>query len=723
MTFDTGLFGPVRCNIVEISPNRKTDHMKNWTLLAAAGLVLAACGPTENTEQAESAEPAAQQPEPVAQAESGARIGDWGVDASEISDSVAPGDDFFTFVNAGWLTSSEIPAGFSRFGAFTELSLEAEERVAGIIADAAQADTEPGDPRQQIGAMHQAFMDTDRIEALGLDPIRDELDVLLALEDHEAVARWMARPGTNSIAGAYVSLDSGNPDRYLVHLGQSGLGLPDKSYYDRTEDPFPAHREAYVDYIEATFERAGIDSARQRAENVMALETKIADAHWTRVQRRDREANYNLMSVAELTAFAPGFAWDAFLAERQMAHIDEVVVATDSAIQQLSQLFAETPVETWTAYHAFHWINNHAPILSEPWEQAHFELFSKRLNGVEEQRPRDKRAIQFVSSRLREQVGKVYVERHFPPEYRQQMLDLVGYLGQAFDARLLTLEWMDDETRAEALAKLEAFTPKVGYPDRWHDYSTVEIRADDLVGNLDRLQEWQWRDSLAKLGEPARDWEWFMSPQMVNAYYSSTQNEIVFPAGILQPPFFDPHADPAVNFGGIGAVIGHEMGHGFDDQGSKSDADGVLRNWWTDASRANFEKLTATLIEQYNAFEPIEGMNINGALSVGENIGDLGGLAIAYHAYHTYLDEHHGGEAPVLDGYTGDQRFFMGWAQVWRNLQTEESLRSQLVNGPHSPAEYRVNGIVRNMDAWYKAFDIGPDAELWLRPEERLSIW
>lgn len=707
--------------------------MKNWILLAAASLVLAACGPAhdsdkntdETSEQAVPAEPVAesagQSTEPVAQGE--ARIGSWGINASEVSDSVAPGDDFFAFVNAGWLARSEIPAGFSRFGAFTELSLEAEERVAEIIADAAEADAGSGDPRQQIGAMHQAFMDTDRIDAVGLDPIREGLDEMLNLESHQDVARWMARPGTNSITGAYVSLDSGNPDRYLVHLGQSGLGLPDESYYDRTDEPFPAHRSAYVDYMEATFERADIANARQRADDVMALETAIADVHWTRVQRRDREANYKLMSVAELKAFAPGFPWDAFFAERGLADIDQVVVATDTAIAGLAELFAATPVETWASYHAFHWINNHAPILSEPWEQAHFELFSKRLNGVEEQRPRDKRAVEFVSARLREQVGKVYVERHFPPEYRQQMLDLVGYLGRAFDDRLNNLGWMDDETRVEALAKLEAFTPKIGYPDRWHDYSSVEIRADDLVGNMRRLQEWQWQDSLGKLDEPARDWEWFMSPQMVNAYYSSTQNEIVFPAGILQPPFFDPHADPAVNFGGIGAVIGHEMGHGFDDQGSKSDADGVLRNWWTEASRENFEALTAELVKQYNGFEALPGMNINGQLTLGENIGDLGGLSIAYHAYHMYLDEHHGGQAPVLDGYTGDQRFFMSWAQVWRNLQTEESRRARLINDSHSPPDYRVNGIVRNMDAWYDAFNVSKDDDLYLPPEQRLSIW
>ncbi|MDT8450050.1 MAG: M13 family metallopeptidase [Wenzhouxiangellaceae bacterium] len=697
----------------------------NWIWPAAALAVLAACGPSEQPAAPVESDAAEAPAEAIAPppAEADARIGKWGVAVDGISETVAPGDDFFTYVNAGWLERSEIPAGFSRFGAFTELSLEAEERVAAIIADAAEADAEPGDPMQQIGALHQAYLDTERLDKLGFEPVRAEFGQLLALDSHDDVARWMARPGTNSIAGVFVTLDPGNPERYLVHLGQSGLGLPDKSYYERENEPFPGHRQAYVDYIAATFERAGVDRPRERAEAVMALETKIADAHWTRVQRRDREANYHLMTVAELADFAPEFPWEKFLAERGLVDIEEVVVATDTAVQVLATLFSETPAETWSSYMAFHWLNNHAPLLSSEFEQAHWELFSKRLNGVEERRPREKRAVQFVSQRLREQVGKVYVERHFPPEYREQMLELVGYLRKAFRERLETLEWMDDETRAQALAKLEAFTPKIGYPDRWHDYSSVVVEPDDLVGNVERLQQWQWQDQLAKLDEPVRHWEWFMSPQMVNAYYSSTRNEIVFPAGILQPPFFDPHADPAVNFGGIGAVIGHEMGHGFDDQGSKSDANGVLRNWWTEESRSRFEELTGTLVEQYEQFEPIPGMNINGRLTLGENIGDLGGLNIAYHAYHMYLKDQQDGEAPALDGFTGNQRFFMGWAQVWRNLQTEESVRARLVRDSHSPPEYRVNGIVRNMDAWYQAFDVGPDAELYLPPEERLNIW
>jgi len=691
-----------------------------WMAALAAGMIVAGCDSdrTEPESTAAGAEDAA-----VAEVAGSARIGAWGIDTGGLSAEVGPGNDFFAHVNAGWLERAEIPAGFSRFGSFTELSLEAEERVEQIIAEAAAADASPGDPRQQIGDLYAAYLDTETIEARGIEPIRATLAELIALDSHEQIAHWMGRRGTSSLVGLGVTQDAGNPERYIVRVGQSGLGLPDREYYERDDEPFPAHRAAYVDYIESTLERAGIDRARERAEAIMALETAIAANHWTRVQRRDRQANYNLMTREELAEFAPGFAWDAFLEARQVGEIEELVVATDAAIAANAELFAETPPETWAAWHAFHWVNNHASLLSSEFEQARFEMFDQRLRGVEEQRERDKRAIQFVSGRLGEVVGQVYVQRHFPAEYRAQMETLVEYLRRAFAERLETLDWMDEETRVEARAKLAAFDPKIGYPDRWRDYSTVEIDAARLVESVDALAEWGWQDSISRLGEPVRDWEWFMTPQTVNAYYSSTRNEIVFPAAILQPPFFDPFADPAVNFGAIGGVIGHEMGHGFDDQGSRSDADGVLRNWWTDQSRAQFEQRTAALVEQYNQFSPLEGMNVNGALGLGENIGDLGGLSIALHAYSLYLEDHHDGQAPVLDGFTGEQRFFMAWAQVWRNLYTEEALRSQLINGPHSPPQYRVNGVVRNIDAWYEAFDIGPDDALWIAPEERVSIW
>lgn len=653
-----------------------------------------------------------------------AKLGEWGIATANISETVEPGDDFFTWVNAGWLESTEIPEGFSRWGAFNELRILSEERVDDIIADLGDNAPQPGSPSQQVGDLYASYMNTDRIEEVGLEPIRATLDELLAIDSHEAAARWMGRQGTASLVAAFVTLDQGNPDRYLTYLYQSGLGLPDRDYYTRDEEPFPGHRQAYRDHVAATLERAGIENAGERADAVLALETKLAENHWTRVEARDRQANYKLMTPAELAKNAAGFPWQAFLSERQLEGIEEMVVATNTAIYANSEVFAETPVEDWASWHAFHWIDNHAPLLSDEYQRAHFEFYDRRLDGVEEQRERNKRGVNFVSSRLGELVGQVYVERHFPPDYREQMMELVEYLRRAFAERLDTLAWMDAETRREAHRKLEAFLPKIGYPEKWRDYSDVAIAADDLVGNSHRLSQWSWNDQLAKLGEPVREWEWGMTPQTVNAYYSSTRNEIVFPAAILQPPFFDPNADPAVNFGAIGGVIGHEMGHGFDDQGSRSDADGVLRNWWTESSREQFESRTARLVEQYNEFEPIEGMTVNGALALGENIGDLGGLSIALHAYRMYLDDHADGEAPVLDGFTGEQRFFMAWAQVWRNLwASEESLRAQLVRGPHSPAKYRVNGVVRNIDAWYEAFDVGPEAELYLSPEDRVSIW
>jgi putative endopeptidase len=657
------------------------------------------------------------------QDEANPRFGGWGIELNHVDETIAPGDDFFLHVNHGWIQSAEMPPGHSRFGSFTELALEAEENVEAIIRNAKRHAPDSDPDAARIANLHASYMDTERIEALGLEPIAETIQALLRIESHEEAARWMGRSGTRSLFGVSVGQDSGNPDRYLVHVRQSGLGLPNRDYYLREDAPFPEHRQAYVEYIAATLERAGIDRPRERADDIMALETAIAEVHWDRVRQRDRVANYQLITRPELDERAPGFPWQKLLSEREVDDIEELVMATDSAIKASAELFEDIPVDHWSSWHVFHWISQHAPLLPAAYADAHFELFQRRLNGVEEQRPRPRRAVNLVSQRLGELVGRIYVESHFPPESRAQMEELVEYLGRAFSERLETLEWMDEPTRVEARAKLEAFLPKIGYPDRWRDYSAVSIEADDLIGNLDRIGQWWWDDSLARLDEPVREWEWFMSPQTVNAYYSSTRNEIVFPAAILQPPFFDPHADPAVNFGAIGGVIGHEMGHGFDDQGSRSDADGVLRNWWTDESRQQFEQRTEVLVAQYEAFEPLPGMNINGRLSLGENIGDLGGLSIAYHAYQLYLQDHHDGQAPVLDGTTGDQRFFMAWSQVWRTIETEESLRARLIRGPHSPARYRVNGVVRNIDAWYDAFDVKPEHELYLAPEDRVSIW
>lgn len=699
-----------------------------WLGGVCAALLLAACSepvdaPAENTD--DTASGAAMTDDTsgtdTAMAESDPRLGEFGVETQHISETVDPGDDFFTYVNEGWLQTAEYPAGFSSFNGFTELYLETEARVEEIIHRSANGNPAPGTPEYQIGTLYNDFLNTDRIEELGLTPLQADIDGILASETHEDIARWFGRPSQMSMFSMGVTIDPGDPTRYVISTGQAGLGLPNRDYYLREDDPFPGHREAYVDYMTGLFDRAGIDNGRERAEAILALETAIAEIHWDRAQVRDRIANYNLMTVDELIEFAPGFDWRAFLEEEDVASQEEIIVNTDTAVQALAQLFSETPVETLRSYLAFHFIDNHTAMLPEAYDTASFEFYGRRLNGTEEQRPRELRAVQFVNGQLGELIGQVYVEEHFPPEYREQMTELVEYLRRAFADRLETLEWMDEETRAEAFAKLEAFIPKIGYPTQWRDYSSIEMEPGQLIANSNAVGDWGRADSRSRLGGPIRQWEWFMSPQTVNAYYSSQRNEIVFPAAILQAPFFDPHADMAVNFGAIGGVIGHEMGHGFDDQGSRSDGTGLQRNWWTEFARNEFESRTAVLEEQYNGFCPIEGDCVRGAQTMGENIGDLGGLSIALHAYRMYLEDHGGGEE--INGFTPEQRFFMGWAQVWRGIQTEDSMRNRLITGVHSPNQYRVNGVVRNMDAWYDAFGVTEEDALYLAPENRVSIW
>ena len=636
-----------------------------------------------------------------------------------------PGSDFYQYVNHGWLETATLPAGFASNGVFLELHLKTEAQVEAIIKDAANLPERlESSPEGLISAMYQSYLDTDRLEQLGLAPVQPGLSRIKDIKDHTDAARVMAMPMHASVVGLGVMLDPGNPERYVLSTSQAGLGLPGRDYYLRDDAPFPEHRAAYLDYITETLSRAGVPSAREKAEAILTFETQLAERHWTPSERRDRVRNYNLMPVSELKAYAAGFPWQVFMDELGVGDAQEIVVGTDSAVAATAALYAETDLDTLRDYMTFHYLDRHAPLMDEAWVAAHFDFHSRRLNGIEEDRPRATKAIQFVNQYLGEPVGKTYVARHFPPDHLAQMQELVGYLRAAFRERLEKLAWMDADTRAAALEKLEAFTPKIGYPERWHDFSELNLRADDLVGNVVRFHEWAWEDERAKLDETRRDWEWGMTPQTVNAYYSPTRNEIVFPAAILQAPFFDPDADPAVNFAAIGGVIGHEMGHGFDDQGSRADANGTLRNWWTDSSREAFEALAGVLVEQYAAFSPIPGMHVDGELTLGENIGDLGGLTIAYVAWKRFEADHYpDGQAPVLDGFTGDQRFFLSWAQVWRTLQTDDAKRRQLLTDPHSPAQYRVNGVVRNMTPWYEAFEIREDAPLYLAPEARVSIW
>ena len=698
--------------------------MKKFLLGTACLALLAACQPAgqtpeDETPPAENAvettdtgnETAAQSPE----------LGDWGVQTEHVSATVEPGNDFFRYVNEGWLETTELPAGFSSFGAFTELYLRSEDRIEEIIHEAAASDAADGTLSQQVGDLYASYMDTGRLEELGLDPARPGLERIAAAQTHQDIANLMGAPGTQSLFSAFVGRDPGNPQRYIVSLGQSGLGLPDRDYYLRDDERFQEYREAYLDYIADVFEMIGVDNGAGRAQSILDLETAIAEIHWTRAESRDRVATYNLMSTDELNGYASGFDWQTFLTSLEYGDQSEVVVRQNTAIQSLSQLFGEIPLETWKDYMAFHWMENHRDLLTPAFYERSFDFYNRTLSGTEEPRPREDRAVQFVNGNLGQAIGQIYVDRYFPPEHKAQMEDLVGYLRTALHERIETLEWMDDATRVEAFDKLDKFLPKIGYPDVWPDYSDIEIRPDDLWGNNERVNAWFQADAIDRLHGPIRDWEWFMSPQTVNAYYNSTGNEIVFPAAILQGPFFDPHADPAVNFGGIGAVIGHEMGHGFDDQGSQSDGDGVLRNWWTETSREQFDGRTDQIVAQYESFSPVEGMNVDGRLTLGENIGDIGGLSMAWRAFQMYAAEHDVPEE--IDGYTPAQRFFMAWAQVWRNVRTEDSLRSQLLGDPHSPAQYRVNGVVRNMDVWYEAFGVTEENDLYLPPEERVSIW
>lgn len=706
--------------------------MKSRYLLSAAAFALvAACGQSdtpaednaaaeaETQQQAETTDGAGEQQV----ADASADLGEWGVDLEAMDTSADPGDDFYEYVNGEWLETTEIPADKTNYGSFTALADEAEQQVREIIQDASATDAAPGSAEQKIGDLYNSWMDQEAIEARGLEPAQADLDRIAGLSSHEEIAAAMGDPALGAPApyAGYVDIDSKQTDRYVFYITQSGLGLPDRDYYLNDDQRFQDIRAAYVDYIEQVFTMAGMEGGAEKAQAILELETAMAENSWERAKRRDRSLTYNLMTLDELKDYAPGFDWDATFEAAGLSDQDEFVVRENDAIQKLSATFADTPVETWKDYLTFHYIDGNANALPKQFDDANFAFYGKTLSGQPEQRERWKRGVSVVNGTIGEAVGKVYVEQHFPPEAKAQMEELVENLRIAFERRLDNgVEWMGAETKEEARAKLAAFTPKIAYPDEFETYDGLEVVEDDYYGNRRRAQVWGWNDMISKLGQPIDRGEWFMTPQTVNAYYSPNRNEIVFPAAILQAPFFDPNADPAVNYGGIGAVIGHEMGHGFDDQGRKSDGTGTLRDWWTEEDNERFEALAGSFGEQYAAYEPIEGYTLNPELTMGENIGDLGGMNLAYEAYKISLE---GEEAPVLDGFSGDQRFFMAWGQVWQRLYRDEELINRIKTDPHSPSEFRVNGVVRNMDEWYAAFDVSEEDALYLPPEERVKIW
>ena len=647
-----------------------------------------------------------------------------GIDRANLDPSVRPQDDFYRYVNGQWLERTEIPSDRSNYGSFTALADEAEANLRVIVEEAAaETDAPAGSDVQRIGALYRSFMDTDRIEALGLDAVRPELDAVAAVSSHaELPAFWgeMARLSGLAPFGTYVYIDQKQSDRHVTYMGQGGLGLPDRDYYFREGEQFDAIRDAYRGYIATMLGLAGHEDAEAAAAAVFELERTLAEQHWTRTQNRDRNATYNKMTVAEADALVGDLDLAAYLDAAGLGEAEALVVRQPSYLEALDDIVTATPMDAWRAYMTFHLVDGAAPMLSSAFKDAHFDFRRRTLAGIAEPRPRWKEGVDVVGGSLRDVLGRLYVERHFTPEAKAAMDALVANLIAAFDQGITELEWMSPATRAEAATKLANFTPKIGYPDVWEEYEGLEIVEGDLFENLRRVRAYEYADMLAKLGEPIDVHEWGMPPYMVNAYYNPVRNEIAFPAAILQPPFFDLEADPAVNYGAIGAVIGHEISHGFDDQGRKSDGEGNLRDWWTPEDAAAFEARAARIVEQYAAYEPLEGLHLNGETTLGENIGDLSGLAVAYKAYKLSLD---GEEAPVIDGLTGDQRFFMGWAQIWRRLYTEQELRNRVMTDPHSPSEYRTNGIVVHMPAFYEAFDVQPGDAMYLAPEERVKIW
>jgi putative endopeptidase len=652
-------------------------------------------------------------------------IGAWGFDTAGKDTVVRPGDDFFRYSGGGWMQREVLPSDRTRWGTFDKLADRASLDTRKIIEDLAANPAAEGTPQRKIGDYYRAFMDTAAIEARGLAPVQPVLDEVRQLASHADIARVMYRSDVSVTAPIIgrVSIDQKNPDRHVVVLSHAGLGLPEREFYLRDDAQFREIRDQYRAHLARLLELGGIGRAAEAAGaagRILALETEIAKLHWPAAKRRERELTYNPRSRAQLLEMTQGFPLTEALASAGFGKVQEFVVREADAMAPLAALFRQTPVATWREYMAYHYLRSNASVLPQVVDDEVFAFFGKQLNGQPEQRPRWKRGVDAVDDALGEAVGQVYVERHFSPESKAQMSALVENLRKAYAQRIRALPWMTDETKKVALEKLAAFRPKIGYPDRWRDYSALGVSASDAFGNAQRAELFEWQRSIAKLDKPTDRDEWGMTPQTVNAYYSPVFNEIVFPAAILQPPFFDPAADPAVNYGAIGGVIGHEMGHGFDDQGSKSDARGVLRTWWNERDETAFKQLGDRLAEQYSQFEPLPGLRLNGRLSLGENIGDLGGLSVAFEAYRLSLG---GRSAAVVDGMTGDQRFFHGWAQVWRTLFREQRLRNQIMTGPHSPAEFRVNGVVRNLDAWYEAFGVKPGDKLYLPPEKRVRIW
>ena len=649
-----------------------------------------------------------------------------GLDLAGFDRSVRPQDDLYRFAGGTWLATTEIPADRSNYGTFSKLEDDALESLRTLTeAAASDATRAPGSDAQKLGDLFTAYMDTARIEARGLEPLAAELGRIDSLQSTRDVFGYFGRAqrfGIASPVNAYVGQDRRQSTRYIAGLSQGGLSMPDREYYLTDDARNVALRAQLQRYIARLFELAGRKDGAAAAERILQLETRIAKLHWTRVENRDPVKTYNKTSVAAAAELAPQFEWRVFLEGLgpEAAVIAEFDIRQPTYLRELAPLVRSTPVEVWREYFRYRLLDANAAFLPEAFDQARFEFRERALSGVQAQQPRWRRGLRLIDRTIGEIAGRLYVEKSFPPEARERIRELVANLRRAFEQSIDSLEWMGPQTKAEAKQKLVRFSVKVGYPDKWRDYSALQIRADDLIGNLQRANEAEFLRQMRRLTQAVDRDEWFMTPQTVNAYYSPPMNEIVFPAAILQPPFFDPLADDAVNYGGIGGVIGHEFSHGFDDSGRRYDGEGNLRDWWTFDDNVRFRERAGRLAAQYSQYKPIADRSINGDLTLGENIGDLSGLAVAYRAYLISLN---GKEAPVIDGFTGPQRFFLGWAQVWRRKYRDDELRTRLITDSHSPSEYRCNGVVTNMAEFYDAFGVKPGDRLYREPTERVKIW
>ncbi len=702
--------------------------LRSLSLVAAtaASVLLTGVGTAQTADPAVGQAAPAATPSPATSppVESGGRaaIGSFGFDLAGRDLDVKPGDDFFRHSGGGWMRANPIPADLARWGSFDQLAAKAESDIRAIIDELVAKPQVPGSNEQKIADFYRSFMDLEAFEKRGMEPAAAALADIARAKTHQDIAALIARPDlpVSAPIAWYIGLDRKNPDRYVITILQSGLGLPEREYYRRNDSEFGGIRARYLAHVSRLLALAGQPAADETASRILMLESEIAELHWPVARRRDPGLTYNLRTRAQLEALAPDYPWSAALGAAGLGKEREFIVSELDAIGPLATLFKATPVDTWRSYLTYHYLRNTAVLLPAAFDEEVFGFFGKTLNGQPEQRPRWKRAITALDGALGEALGEIYVKRHFPAESKAKMQSLVDNLRAAFRERIDQQPWMTAATKKAAQDKLALFRAKIGYPDRWRDYGKLEVRAGDAFGNAARVRVFLDDIERARLGRKSDRDEWALTPQTVNAYYVREFNEIVFPAAILQPPFFDPNADPAINYGGIGWTIGHEMGHGFDDQGSKFDGRGVLRNWWSAEDEAAFKVLGDRLASQYAAFEALPGLKLNGRLTLGENIGDLGGMSIAHAAYLRSL----GGKEPaVIEGLTGEQRFFHAMGQVWRNLYREQRLRTQVMVGPHSPPEFRVNGAVRNMDAWYEAFDVKPGDRLYLPPGERVHIW